>query len=144
LDKLPDNVIKFNTLKANYRKEKHCTCYDWGYPEDKWPRYEIDTTNREVFCKECGNVVDAFDAMLMLTERGKRLEDEISGLYEQAVEISKYKPWLLVVREIERNVRGGEMIPTCPHCHKGILLEEIKGYTNKQMELERRKFNSEK
>jgi len=137
MDDLPKNVIKFTTLKINRGKEKHCTCYEYNRV---WPQYDVDSSNREVTCRRCGEIVDPFDAIYNLAAHGERLENDVNGLYDQAVELQNYKPWLLRAREFERRIRGGEMIPSCPHCGKGILLDEMNGYTNKERELQRRKF----
>ncbi|MDF2631410.1 MAG: hypothetical protein K0Q85_6 [Caproiciproducens sp.] len=136
-DKLPDNVIKFTTLKTDYGKKKHCTCYEY---RRVWPQYIVDTQNREITCKLCGNVVDHFEAMLKIANRGERLEEEVNSLCDRAKELSNYKPWLKRIRELESYCRSGTMVLSCPHCHQGILFEEMTGWTNKERELQRRKF----
>lgn len=141
MDKLPDNVIKFTTLKTDRSKKKRCSCYDYNR---HWPQYVIDTENREITCELCGNVVDPFDAMLMLCRRGDKLEDQVNGLYRQAQEIANYKPWLLRIRDLEKRCREGTMVLSCPHCDEGILFEEMTYWVNKEMELNRRKFKHKK
>jgi hypothetical protein len=137
MDKLPDNVIKITTLTINRNKRKNCDCYD-SYPRQV-PQYEIDTTNREVICKHCGVIVDPFDALLIISKRWERVSEEINSLFAQARELREYKPWLLTIRKLEQQCRSGTMVLSCPHCHEGILFEEMTAWTNKEIELDRRK-----
>jgi hypothetical protein len=140
MDKLPDNVIQLTTLKINHTKNKRCTCYESYSHPHKWPSYEIDTQNREIICQHCKAVVEPFEALLKISRRDEKLIQDTEYLLKQARELANYKPWLRSIKSIESNVRNGEMIPCCPHCHQGILLEELNSYTNKARELERRKF----
>jgi hypothetical protein len=139
-DILPDNVVKLTTLIINRDKHKNCDCYEHWYIDRKWPSYEIDTTNREVTCRHCGAIVDPFEALLTISEKHDRCMQELTDLFNQAKELSEYKPWLLVIRELERECRSGKMVLSCPHCNKGILFEEMTCWINKERELERRKF----
>lgn len=141
MDKLPDNIVQLTTLQINRHKKKHCECYN-SYPR-KYPSYEIDSENREVICRHCKNIVDPFEALLNIAHNDEKRNEQINLLFKQAEELINYKPWLRTIKVIEKNVRGGEMIPYCPHCHKGILMEELAdGFINKKRELERRKFTN--
>ena len=131
-DKLPDNVIPITTLRINYDKKKKCTCRD--------TKFEVDYQNKEVICTECGSVVQPFDAICKLAQHYDRVQAEVRNLLDQRKQILNWKPWLLPVRDIERIYRGGDMLPCCPHCGRGILAGEMTSATNKQIELERRKF----
>jgi hypothetical protein len=135
---LPNNVIPIRTLQLTYDRKKHCTCYE-DYPP-KPIQYELDNTNREVFCKHCGERVDPFDALKTMSQRWEQVSAETQRVAKEAQELRSYKPWLKALRSIEQFCRKGEVIPTCPHCNEGIFLEELTHYTNKQMEIERRKF----
>lgn len=141
-DKLPDNVVSITALTINRNKRKNCECYN-SYPK-KRPAYEIDAVNKEITCRYCGVVIDPFDALLHISNEWEFVEEDTKRLLEQRKEIVNYKPWLLIIRNLEKECRGGSMIPSCPHCHKGILFEEFSGFTNKEMELQRRKFRLEK
>lgn len=134
-EKLPENVIPLKTLKINRNIRKHCTC-------DR-RTFTIDNKNREVTCNECGVVVSAFDALYEIATNWERFHADIERLHKQRKEIANYKPHLLKIRDLEREYRGGKMLPCCPRCKRGILLEEITWYTNKEMELQRRKFEAE-
>jgi hypothetical protein len=135
MDKLPDNVIQITALRINYDKDKKCTCRN--------RRFEVDLQNREILCVNCGVVVDPFEAMKEIALDVNNLNREIQSLYEQRRNLFNWKPHLLAVRELERVYRGGDMLPCCPHCGRGIEAKELtRAFTNKQMELERRKFEA--
>lgn len=140
MDKMPDNVIPIRTLQVNRQNKKHCQCYEWSTFPKKAPQFELDAQNREVTCKHCGEKVDPFDALLTMSRRWEDISQETQRLLEQAKGLDNYKPWLRAIKSIESNVRSGQMIPSCPHCHRGILLDEFEGYVSKERELQRRKF----
>ncbi|EGO63554.1 hypothetical protein [Acetonema longum] len=142
-DKLPENIVQLSTFRINRGKEKHCSCYEWMTFPKKPLAFEFDPKNREVFCRHCGNKIDAFDAMLLCAEQDERRNSELKQLFEQAKELSEYKPWLIRAREFERELRAG-MIPICPHCSRGILPEELTRWGNKERELQARKFQKQK
>jgi len=132
-DKLPDNVIPITTLRIKYDKKKKCTC--------RSTKYEVDFQNKEVTCADCGAIVQPFDAICNLAQHYDRLQSEVRNLLQQRKQIVDWKPWLLSMRKLERTYRGGDMLPCCPHCGRGIMAHELnKAATSKQRELERRKF----
>ena len=137
MDKLPDNIISLKTIRLNHGKTKKCTCRNRVF--------EVDYQNKEVTCGYCGEVVDPFEAILEIARRREHFKEEIDSLLEQRKQILNWKPHLLAVRELERIYRGGDMLPCCPHCGRGIEAKELtKAFTNRKMELERRKFDYRK
>lgn len=144
-NELPENVIPITTLRINRNKNKKCTCGESVGGTKQHRRYEIDTTNRLILCADCGVVVDPYDAIYDITTRWEEFSREVKSLYEQRKQILNWKPWLLPMRELERIYRGGEMLPCCPHCGRGIEAQElIINQVNKRVEIERRKFKREK
>ena len=136
MDELPENVVQLSRFRKSEEK-KRCQCYSLF--ENKKPNFVVDMDNREILCGHCGEKKDPFEVFEILMRKDSRVNDEIHRLYEQARELSQYKPWLKAAKEFEGNIRGGHYIPVCPHCEKGILLEEI-SYRSKEYELNRRRF----
>lgn len=132
---LPKNVIPIRTIKIIRDKQKYCECYEPGTWPRKPPRFELDKNNREVICKHCGNIVDAFDAITIMADRWEDVSEETERVLRQAKEIENYKPWLRVIKQFEHSIQHGKMIPVCPHCDQGILLEELVRYRSKEFEL---------
>jgi hypothetical protein len=123
-------IIKFTTLTINHNKRKNCEC--------DTPAYEVDSVNREVSCKKCGAIVEPFEAIYKIAKHYEKLQEEVNRLLEQKKELAGYKPWLLTIRKLEKECRNGIMVLGCPHCHKGILFEEMTYWVNKERELQRR------
>lgn len=135
-NELPEKVIPLTVLRLNWDSKKKNSC-EHGY-------YEIDPVNKEVTCTECGAVVSAYDVLWDVARKYDRLQREIQSLLEQRKQILNWKPWLLPMRKLERTYRGGHMLPCCPHCGRGIMAGEMTGAVNKNIELERRKFEGKK
>lgn len=127
---LPDNIKRFDVLKVEYAKEKLCECYT--------PKYEIDYQNRLVYCRDCGAIIDSFEALFNLCMHYDRVSDQVKNLLEQRKEIVNWKPWLLVFRSLESQYRSKEMLPCCPECGKPFYFEQISSWTNRKMEEKRR------
>ena len=140
VDELPSKLVELTTFKRNKKITRHCQCYEWPTYPKKSPAFEIDFTNREVICRHCGNTVDTFYAFEILCKQDENREQELEQLYEQAKELYNYKPYLKVIKQLEKECRGGKMILSCPHCSGGILFEEMNNWKSKEMELQRRKF----
>lgn len=130
---LPDNVVPISMLRIKYGNPKKCTCAN--------RKYVIDHVNKEVLCADCGVAFSPYDALVDIAQHYDRLNSQVQSLHEQKKQIANWKPHLLPLRELERVYRGGAMLPCCPHCHRGIEARELTSYVNKQMEMERRKFD---
>jgi len=132
-DKLPDKIIPISTLIINRAKRKTCQCRN--------RKFEIDTTNREVICQECGAIVDPYDALLSIATHYDQLSEEVKYLLEQRKKIIDWEPHLVAIRKLELIYRGGKMIPCCPHCKNGLYANELLiSSMNKKYEEQRRKF----
>lgn len=130
MDKLPDKIIDIDILRINRNIHKRCQCSE--------KTFVVDPQNRAVYCGKCGAQVDAYDAMYYLAAHHEQLRARLNQMYEQAREISKYKPHLRVIKSLEQHYRGRKMLPTCPHCHRAFWLEELKHWTNAELEKKRR------
>ncbi len=130
MDKLPDKVVHIESLRINRNIDKRCKC------EDR--TFVIDFNNNSVHCHDCGAWVDPFVAIRELALHYERLDNEQDALFEQRRQIMNYKPHLIVIRKLEEQYRGKQMIPCCPHCKEGFFLEELSSWTNRQMEILRR------
>jgi hypothetical protein len=132
-DRLPDNIKRIDVLRIERGLMKSCRCLN--------PHYLLDNDNRIVYCKDCGAIVDPFEALCEIARGWKRIEDQVRSLLNQRKELIDWKPHLVALRKVEKTYRSGKYIPSCPHCRKGILAEELAtGSTNKEMELQRRQF----
>lgn len=112
-----DKLIHLDIVRANWNFEKKCQCTD--------RRFVIDPRNREVYCSKCGAWVDPFDALMDISNWCEHENNEIDMLARQKQELMQYKPYLRVIKKLERNYRGHKMLPCCPVCGEPFYLEEI-------------------
>lgn len=111
-----EKPVNFDLLRINKGMKKMCTCNP--------PHYELSVENRIVMCRDCGAVVDPFDAMLaiagyheQLREETDRLKEKVKVYSEEANKELKRMRKSRVFREMEEAYRN-DMIPRCPECEK--------------------------
>ncbi len=124
-ERLPDNVKRIDVLQVEYGKKKLCQCRE--------PHYTIDYTNKLVWCNDCRAIVDPLDALYSIATDFKRVEQQTERLLEQRREIARYKPHLVVIKELERHYREKHfsMVPCCPRCNEPFDLTEIRSWANR-------------
>lgn len=139
-DKFPDKLVLLQEFKTDRHRQKRCDCYSWL--KQKKLSFTYDVKNREIVCDHCGNAVDPFEVFELIAKRDDELNRHAQQLFAQAEECRDYKPWRVAIKYIEQQFNGGKMLPTCPHCHKAVLLDEIAygTWVNKERELQARRF----
>jgi hypothetical protein len=136
MDNLPENVVQIEMLQRVYNRGRRCDCYK--------PKYLLDVPNHEVTCKVCGLPVEPFEALKNIASDIDRWNSEVQGLFKQRQELLDWQPHLVALREVEKTYRGGKYIPSCPHCKRGLLAEDLViSFIGKEQELNRRKFEKE-
>jgi hypothetical protein len=120
---LPEKLVSLDQLRISRGLEKICKCDD--------RRFIIDTANRRVNCNSCGAVVDPYEAILEIANNREAYVRELERLYEQRKQIVNYKPHLVVIKDLERQYRGRQMLPNCPRCYEPFYLEELTAWTGK-------------
>lgn len=125
-DKLPENIINIEMLRINRNIGKRCKCIE--------KKFTVDANNRFVYCRECGALVDPYEAIEYLARHYEQLEEETKFLLEQRREIVNYKPHMVVFRNLERDYRGKKKLPCCPKCGEGFYFEEITNWVNRENE----------
>lgn len=101
-------VIRIDVLQNFHNRTKLCNCL--------YPKYEIDSVNRLVYCQDCGAIVDPFDALNMICRKWSHVQSQLDTAYRQAKELSEYKPFLRAIKELE-SMQRRKMMPHCPHCN---------------------------
>ena len=121
--------VKFDLLRINKGMKKICTCNP--------PHYEISVENRIIMCRDCGVVIDPFEAMLSIAEYHEQLREEMNRLKEKAKVYSEEANKELkrmrksrVFREMEEAYRK-DMIPRCPECGKYFDPLKITSWTRR-------------
>lgn len=108
--------------------KKICTCNP--------PHYELSVENRIIMCRDCGAVVDPFEAMLsiaryheQLREETNRLKEKVKFYSEEANKELKRMRKSRVFREMEESYRKN-MLPRCPKCKEYFDPLEIIEFRN--------------
>lgn len=108
------------------RRRKACDC--------KNRTYSLDTNNREVTCKKCGQVVDPFDALIDIVSRWESIERYLILMQEEQQKMARWlvnhKEPLAVKPLIEKYRRG--LLPYCPHCNKMLDIYNLTSWGNKK------------
>ena len=118
MSELPDIIKRFDILKIERSIQKLCQCYGT-------PHYTVDTSNRLVYCDDCGAIVDPFEALKRIADSKDEYARHTQYMLDQRREIVNYKPWLLVFRNLESHYRSKEMLPCCPNCREPFYFENI-------------------
>jgi hypothetical protein len=105
-----------------------------------------DYRNEYIQCEDCGLPVQPFQAFMMLVNH---FDSAISRLEHRRKELSELEAasnrnLLKAVKEIDRIWRR-KMLPCCPHCGRGIAIEDGLGNSciSAQVETERRRFQKD-
>lgn len=117
-------VVQITDLRIDQNAGKVCMCHK--------PKRIINTKSRQIYCEQCGARLDAFDALVHISRQMKDDNHAIHRLREQAEQLKNYKPWLKIIRHLEKKYRGKKMLPTCPRCAEPFYLEELRDWTRKE------------
>lgn len=88
-------------------------------------RFVIDERHGTVYCRECNEPVSAFHALKMIARDDSLFRRQTKTGQALLEEMKAYKPWLRAVKALEKIWRGKDMLPQCPHCHRGIEAEAL-------------------
>lgn len=124
---MKSDIVSFEFVRINRARGKICKCNP--------PHYEVDTTNRIVTCSDCGAVIDAFDALVHLTEMYEDIEETQQRMLSKAQSYAKLADEEFqrmrrnkVFRDMESNYRNG-LFPMCPKCMQAFDPVHIQGWT---------------
>lgn len=124
MEELPNRIIGLDQVRIDRGLGKICKC--------KNRKFVIDTDNRRVTCASCGAVVDPYDALYDLAHQDEERNRQVESLLEQRKKIAEYKPHLVIIKRLEKQYRGHELIPNCPRCGEPFYLEELNSWTGKR------------
>lgn len=124
MQELPNRIIGLDQIRINRGLGKICKC------ENR--KFIIDTDNRRVTCAGCGAVVDPYDALYDLAHQDEERNRQVEMLLKQRKEIAEYKPYLVVIKKLEKQYRGYKLIPNCPRCGEPFYLEELNTWAGKK------------
>lgn len=129
------NVVQIGDLRTarGEVRRKHSQC------EHLSVIYSVN--ERRVYCTDCEQDVEPFDAFLMLVRRHDFYEKRIEELraIEAETIISR------ATKKIDKMYRSRSLIPACPHCKQGILpMDVLKKMSPMSRDLEERRRGLQK
>lgn len=122
---MPDKekIVSIDVLRINRQRKKICEC--------ERPLYELDCQNRLVYCRLCGAIVDAFDALYKVAMHTKEINEDIRRAIENKKILEAYKPYLKEAKRYEKMMKEKDMLPKCPKCNKAFNWNEVTMLVNK-------------
>lgn len=118
------DLIKLDQVRIDRQAGKVCECRE--------PKVVLNNKSRQCYCQHCGARLDAFDVLMDIAHNLNRRNSYMEKWQEQAEYLKNYKPWLKVIRKLEKEYRGKKMLPNCPRCELPFFLEEIDSWTGRQ------------
>lgn len=107
------------------------------------PRLHYDKTERRVWCPDCEQNIDAFDAFEQIVGQFDRASKDIRGREAKVSEVEGFQARSLAAKAMDEAWRKRSMVPACPHCSRGLMPEDFaKGVTSwvgREIEVARRK-----
>lgn len=106
----------------------------------KHNRMVYDQQERRIWCEDCENDVDVFDAYVRLVECHDSAWKKIWRTWNEAKEAADFQLRSRAAKAMDKVWRGRRMVPNCPHCGEGLLPEDIlNNQSGSSAELTRRK-----
>ncbi len=102
---------------------------------------EMDDNGDICLCTDCGRQLSPFWVLSVVLVSMERIRESLKSQQKALNEERTQKLHLLAARKAEEAWRSRNLVPACPHCHRGILATDGFGgsKTNKEIELARRK-----
>ncbi len=97
---------------------------------------------RRVFCTDCKSTVDNFDAFMNLVNVFSAAKNRCDKKEAELNDALKYNIRRVATKKIDEAWLSHTTVPCCPHCHTGLLPEDVMNitrYKSKEMEIARRK-----
>ncbi len=124
------DIIRFDIARIQRDRKKLCQCVS--------PHYDIDPANRIVECRDCGAIVDAFDALVKLAEHGEEVEKMEKNMKEKAKTYGKMASDefnRMIKNRIFRDMQSyyrKNMLPICPECGRSFDPVKIVRWTKNE------------
>lgn len=128
------DIIRFDIARIQRDRKKLCQCGN--------PHYDIDIANRIVECRDCGAVMDAFDVLVRLAERGEQIERLEKTMLEKAKaygEMASDEFNRMIKSRIFRDMQSHyrkNMFPVCPECGEPFDPVKIGSWTRNRKDTE--------
>lgn len=109
-------------------------------------RMLYDTKERRVWCQDCEQDVDPFDAFTNIVSRYDQALTRLSERQQKVEEAEQKSAHLIAAKNLEKVWRSRKMLPVCPSCRHGLMPEDFKSgvETRVSREIERIRRKAER
>jgi hypothetical protein len=103
-----------------------------------------DEVGETIICEDCGLQVSSFWALMKYCRNVKKYKEDLNRRSKRLKELEDKTVTLKAALAVEKAWRRRNSVPTCPHCHEGILPTDGFGGASrsKDYEMEVRKFKN--
>jgi hypothetical protein len=112
-----DNIIQIGEFALKRKRERYIRSQE----ECRHLHVELDDNGDIVTCLDCNKQVSAYWALRNLTLEWEKAAKKVQLQQEKVREEANAKIHLIAARVVEQAWRRRSLVPTCPHCHAGIL-----------------------
>lgn len=132
------HIINFDDMRVTLMRKKRI-----GSSGCQHLKLTFDDEGQTVVCDDCGKQVTAYWAFQMLVLRYDISMQKLAARQKIFEEAKLADVSLLAARKVQEAWRSRTMVPTCPHCGRGISAHDgFGGFAiNKKMEARRRQSN---
>jgi len=95
-----------------------------------------DSSERRIWCKDCENNVESFDAFKGIVEQFHNAHSDLDRKREEVKQSVEHNIHLMACKNLEKIWRGRRMAPCCPHCSGALLPEDLYNTSTISYELE--------
>ncbi len=89
-------------------------------------RMAYDPQERRIWCKDCEQEVESFDAFVLLVEEYDSAAKRLEARLERVEAAETFTARGLAAREMDKAWRSRTMVPACPHCNHGLFPEDFR------------------
>ena len=84
-----------------------------------------DQKERRIWCEDCEQDVEAFDAFLSIVENFNSAEENIKRRLKEVEAAEKHNILRIAAKQLDEMFRRKNTVPACPHCGEGIFPEDV-------------------
>lgn len=101
-------------------------------------RLHYDPSERRIWCADCERDLEGFDAFQTLAEQCHEFYAQNKRRAEELAKAEQFQARSRAVKALDHVWRSRSMVPCCPHCHRGLLPEDmLRGVSSVGVEYER-------
>ena len=106
----------------------------------KHKKITYDLDERRVWCRDCENDVDSFDAFELLVSQQDIAIKQLKRLKDQALAAEAHNLRRIAAKNLEIEWNKRNSLPCCPHCKSGLMAEDFKkiSQTSRSIEIAKR------